>query len=175
MTYDFTSGSWGVKTTGHNSNPYSNPADPLLKDRESGYTALMNYINAGCTPSKINLGVAFYGRGFAIDPAYAGPATPFVPAVGGLAYGTWEANTFDYYEIKSKYMGSSNQYVYWDDVAKSPYIYNKALNQFISYEDSRSIAVKRDLVQKLGLGGLFAWEISSDTDDYELVKAMRGV
>jgi chitinase len=175
MTYDFTSGSWGVNITGHNSNPYANPADPLFINRYSAIASVKSYINAGCTPKKINLGVAFYGRGFAIDPKYAGPASPFVPAVGGLTYGTWETNVFDYYEIKAKYMGTNQQYVYWDDVAKAPYIFNKALNQFISYEDQRSIAAKIDLVDKLGLGGLFAWEISSDTDDYELVKAMRGL
>jgi len=28
-------------------------------------------------------------------------------------------------------------------------------------------------VQNLGLGGIFAWELTGDTDDYELLSAMN--
>jgi chitinase len=68
MTYDFTSGNWGDKTTGHHSRTLES-TDPLesRKGLSTQYAAQI-YVAKGADPKKINLGVAFYGRGFKIEP-----------------------------------------------------------------------------------------------------------
>jgi chitinase len=173
MTYDFTSGSWGDAWTGHQSNAYLNRADPLATaHRNFGIdTAVELYIKAGCDPKKINIGVGFYGRGFAV--AIGSQPAPFVKSLGGLKVGTWETNAFEYYDIKANYAGAGNANVFWDDVAKAPYIYDSAKGYYISYDDPRSIAAKVGLVRKYGLEGIFSWEISGDSPDFELTTAMR--
>ena len=98
-------------------------------------------VKAGASASKINIGVANYGRGFSIDQN-SQPA-PFVPSSGGLSYGTWETNNFDYYDIKNQYMGTnSTSTVYFDNIAKAPFIFDSPNKRFITYEDPRSVCSK---------------------------------
>ena len=170
MTYDFTSGSWGDTTTGHHTSPYKNPADPsAFRGTLSANSAAEYMASKGAIKSKINIGVAFYGRGFMIEKTVS-PA-PFVKALGGIEVGTFEKNNFDYYDLKKNYITASN--VFWDDVAKAPYLFDKNKGYFITYDDARSIKEKVAIVKKNGYQGVFAWEVSGDTDSYELVSAMR--
>jgi chitinase len=171
MTYDFTAGSWGDDTVGHQTNTYLNPNDPHdFRRTLSVAEAAKNYVDAGCDPLKVNLGVAFYGRGFKINTG----ATPalFMPAIGGLEFGTWEKNNFDYYDIKNKYMASSTHSVIYDEIAHAPIFFDPALGMAITYDNARSIEEKVKVVRTNGYGGIFAWELSGDTDDYELLKTM---
>lgn len=68
MTYDFTSGDQGDPYTGHHTQPRVNNDDPIY-DRKlmSAYLAPKYFVNNGANASKINVGVAFYGRGFLIS------------------------------------------------------------------------------------------------------------
>lgn len=122
MSYDFTSGSWGDATTGHMANPYLNPEDTEPNRQGlSANNAGLNYVKYGASASKINIGVAFYGRGFALAPSDTTPL-PFVKAAGGLNFGTFEVNNFDYYDIMQNYATSSNQF--YDSVAQAPFIFD---------------------------------------------------
>lgn len=68
MTYDFTSGSWGEKRTGHQSNPYANNMDDnQFRTKLSAELAGKYFVDRGASRNKINLGVAFYGRGFKLE------------------------------------------------------------------------------------------------------------
>jgi chitinase len=49
-----------------------------------------------------------------------------------------------------------------DKIEKVPYIFNKRLHQFISYDDTASIAYKCKLVKSKKLGGLIFWAIDYD-------------
>ena len=172
MSYDFTAGNWGDPWTGHQTNAYLNPADPQSNNRTYSIdTAVAYYIKSGCDPKKINVGVGMYGRGFAVAPGTT-PA-PFVRSLGGLSVGTWETNSFDYYDIKANYAGVNNANVFWDDVAKAPYIFDKVKGIYITYDDTRAVAAKVGIVKKYGLEGIFAWEISGDSATFDLTTAMR--
>ena len=92
---------------------------------------------------------------------------------GGLTEGTWEKNNFDYYDLKSKYMGNNGENVFWDNKAASPFIFDIQNRRFISYEDPRSICEKVKIANKNGFQGVFSWELSGDTDDFELTEAMN--
>ena len=54
---------------------------------------------------------------------------------------------------------------YWDDTAKVPYLYNSTTNQFVSYDDPESIAIKVNYLKSKGLGGAMIWELSEDSRD----------
>lgn len=170
MTYDFTSGSWGDAYTGHQTNARSSPNDPVVSRRQFSTELAASYmVSKGAAKNKINLGVAFYGRGFLIEKS-ASP-NPFVKSLGGIKEGTWEPNSFDYYDLKAKYITSTN--VYWDDISKAPYIFDTDKGYFISFDDKRSVAEKVNIAKNAGYEGVFSWEISADSTDYELTTAMR--
>jgi GH18 family chitinase len=72
--------------------------------------------------------------------------------------------------LKKNYITPTN--VYFDNVSKSPYIFDAAKGLYISFDDQRSIAEKINLIKNNGFGGLFSWEMSGDADDFELTAAM---
>lgn len=141
MSYDYTSGSWGEKTTGHQTNPYANDMDDnSFRKGLSAELAGLKFVADGASPDKVNIGVAFYGRGFKIAPNQK--PGPFVKSVGGISKGTWEKNNFDYYDIMDKYTGEGQKNVRWDSIASAPFIFDEEKHQFITYEDPRSICEK---------------------------------
>jgi len=94
-----------------------------------------------------------------------------VRSEGGLETGTSENNCFDYYDLKQNYQRNDN--CFYDENWQAAYISDPPNKILISYDTPRSIRDKLNLViQKLG--GLFAWEISGDTSDFELLREMNG-
>ena len=63
--------------------------------------------------------------------------------------------------------------MFWDDTAKASYLFDQQKGYFITYDDPKSIKEKVNVVKSNGYEGVFAWEISGDTNNYELVNAMR--
>jgi GH18 family chitinase len=125
-SYDFTSGSWGDNFTGHHSNLGNNSADPLTRRRQwSGATAIDAVVSLGATPSKVNLGVAFYGRGFKVDTTAMNKQATlpglYAPSTGASNIETYtEKNVFDFKSLMTTYYKPQNEY--WDPVAKSHYV-----------------------------------------------------
>ena len=171
MTYDFTSGSQGDEFTGHHTQPYVNKDDPL---RYRKFTSVESagdyYVNSGADPAKINLGVAFYGRGFFVERESLNKG-PFVESIGALNFGTWTDGMIEYYDIKKKYMDENTSF--YDEEAKTPYILDNKKGIFISYDDERSIQEKLKIVEKNGFQGIFAYELTGDDDNFSLLNAMR--
>lgn len=138
MSYDLYNG-W-AQISGHHSNLYPNPADPL---QFSAHTAVQEYLAAGATPNKLVLGAAFYGRS--------------LRGVNGL----YQAGT-----AGSNAMHSYNEILsfpharYWDEHACSPYAYDG--DQLITYDNPRSLALKADYVKEHGLAGIMFWEYTLD-------------
>jgi len=168
MTYD-TTGSW-VPTTSHHTAPSSNLAGPSRAQR-SARSAIDYYLEHGAPASKLDVGVAFYTRGWGgvkndgYDPighpglfatANGAPADRwaglvpfrFLPELIGQ-YGT-DAN------------GTPNLKEYWDDAAQAPYLYSEKDGVFYTYDNARSIAAKADYVKQTGLGGIITWMASQD-------------
>ena len=68
-------------------------------------------------------------------------------------------NTLAYTQIKRQ-IDKNPAAVYYDEIAQAPYYADGRI--FISYDDARSIAQKRQYAQDQGLLGLFAWQYGSD-------------
>lgn len=137
-------------TTGNHAPLYTDPADPrhISADR-----SVHEFEQAGVPAGKIVLGVPFYGHVWGqVSPTNHGLFQPGKPVPGAYA---------GYKNI----VGSMLQQGftrYWDAAASVPYLYNAQKQEFVSYEDPESLALKCAYVRKQGLGGMMFWEYNGD-------------
>lgn len=161
MTYDF-NGAWDT-VTGHNSPLYAR-ADELGTDREMLNIdwAARYWADLGAPRDKIMLGMATYGRGFQLaDPGNNGLGAPIAgPNTPGEF--TREAGYLAYYEVCIMRNTPGTNYVY-NDEHQAPYVYNG--NQWVGFDDTRSLQAKVDYMRDGGFGGYFVWVM--DTDDFQ--------
>lgn len=182
MTYDM-AGAWST-VSGHQTALYTNPNSPFKGECLSVDESVNYYIANGAKPEKIVIGAAYYTRGWekvsnngpdASNPGLFGTAAvvnkdadltptpgalneaPIKNGEGGRAGGVWSYNALN--QLKSKYTGLKE---YWDDSAKSPYLYNETTGAFFTYDNARSIQEKVKYVKEHNLGGMIAWMASQD-------------
>jgi len=161
MAYDYYGG-WS-STTGHHSNLYNNPQDPLWGGWSTDQ-ALNAYLAAGVPPEKIMLGIAFYGRAF--QGVESGSGNGLFQPFKSPAF---EDGSVDWAQIKKFLKKDSGYTRYWDDVAKAPYLYNGDI--WITYTDEEQIKLLLDYAKEKKLGGVFNWEYGHDMDA-ELLKVL---
>jgi chitinase len=174
MTYDYY-GAWG-SDLGHLTALHESDNNDL----NAGYNvaaSIENLIEAGVPASKLVLGVAMYGRGWKGVTGVSGNS-PFTGEGGGPIKGSWEAGIIDYKDIASQYAGAKSEglagFTYsYDETAEAPYLYNATTGELISYDNPRSVKAKRAYAAKMGLAGLFSWEI--DGDNGAILEAMSGI
>ncbi|MFJ8192165.1 glycoside hydrolase family 18 protein [Streptomyces sp. NPDC096094] len=157
MTYDFF-GAWDA--TGPTA-PHS-PLHSYSGIPKAGYhtsATIAKLKGLGIPSSKLLLGIGFYGRGWTgvTQSAPGGTAT-------GPAKGTYENGIEDYKVLKSKCPATGT-------VAGTAYA--KCGNDWWSYDTPQTIATKMTYKNQQGLGGTFFWELSGDTADGELIKAIN--
>lgn len=153
MTYDFV---WnGAPATGHHTAlHWSGPADAEFK--ASAEEFVRQHLEAGIPPSKIVVGAAFYGRGYAgADPADFGLRKP---------YERYDRD-WPWSRIAAEGLAGSGFERRWDPVAKAPWLWNPATRTFITYDDPDSLREKARYVRELGLGGMMYWEHSHDPNE----------
>lgn len=161
MTYDY-HGGW-ENATNHNAPLHANPNDPTENKDFSVENTINAYLGCGVEPQDLNLGLAFYGRGW-IDVAgsannglwQSGKAATSV----GYGMGTWEGACFDYWDLVQNYIGKNGYTRYYDETAQAPYLFNGS--SFISYDDPQSIKAKLAFADAKNLGGVMFWEFSGD-------------
>lgn len=161
MAYDY-HGAW-ESVTNHNAPLYSNPNDPTPDASYSVEGTIDAYINAGVAPQDLNLGLAFYGRGWINVDSKTNNGlwqNGTAPTSVGFGQGTWEGACFDYWDLKENYIGKGGYVRYFDEAAKVPYLYNGS--SFISYDDEESIRAKLEFAKQKNLGGAMFWEFSGD-------------
>ena len=109
--------------------------------------------SAGVPAKKILLGAAFYGHvwGGAADRNHG----LFQP---GKSAGK---DSVPYSAIRQDMLGHGFTR-YWDDAASVPYLYSAEAQEFVSYDDAQSLAVKGAYVKAHQLGGIMLWEYLDD-------------
>ncbi|WP_411085835.1 glycoside hydrolase family 18 protein [Streptomyces sp. 061-3] len=157
MTYDFF-GAWDAQGP---TAPHS-PLTSYTGIPKEGYTsdaAVTKLKSLGVPASKLLLGIGFYGRGWTgvTQDAPGGTAT-------GPATGTYEAGIEDYKVLKAGCPATGT-------VAGTAYAH--CGTNWWSYDTPATIATKMDYKNQQGLGGTFFWELSGDTADGELIKAIN--
>ncbi|PSV23755.1 chitinase [Photobacterium leiognathi subsp. mandapamensis] len=170
MSFDFL-GNWG-NTVGHHSNLYSTATTPNNTSVDNQVTALLAQ---GVDSHKIIIGSPFYGRGWQGVKDASANKLEGLNSSGGMDKGSDidDPGYFNYsdimkYLINNKRMGY--QYFY-DEQAQAAVLYSKKKQEFISYEDKRSLQAKIDYVKTHNLGGIFGWEATSD-NNHELIKQL---
>nr|1ITX_A Chain A, Glycosyl Hydrolase [Niallia circulans] len=162
MTYDF-NGAW-QKISAHNAPLNYDPAASAagVPDANTFNVAAgaQGHLDAGVPAAKLVLGVPFYGRGW--DGCAQAGNGQYQTCTGGSSVGTWEAGSFDFYDLEANYINKNGYTRYWNDTAKVPYLYNASNKRFISYDDAESVGYKTAYIKSKGLGGAMFWELSGD-------------
>ncbi|KAM5505126.1 putative chitinase [Microsporum canis] len=115
------------------------------------------------SPSQVSLGLGFYGRSFTLaNPSCTVPGCPFAGSGGGTGGGepgscTGVSGTLSNYEIERILHHLSPNRVY-DEEAGVNWMSWK-LNQWVSFDDTRSLRRKADFANQHCLGGLMAWSV----------------
>ena len=127
---------------------------------------------AGISPSKINLGFAYYGRGYTlsdpscgfIDCLFKGPSKPAKCTNSDGDMSNLEIRRL----VKEKHLTPNFvkeamvKTLNWDD-------------QWLGYDDEETIKLKTEFANSRCLGGTMIWAIDYDSGDEELVGTSHGV
>ena len=154
MTYDF-AGEWS-EITGHHT------------DTAKSEEFVREHLAAGVPPHKIVVGVAFFAKSWrgVLNRNTTGLNQPFdQPDIGGETYSM----------LVSNYINAPGYERHWDEEARAPYLWNRDVGRFITYDDPQSIAEKARLVKRLHLGGLMYWEQSEEPTGQLLDAIVRGL
>ncbi|MGW0704810.1 glycoside hydrolase family 18 protein [Streptomyces sp. NPDC002643] len=157
MTYDYF-GAWAATgPTAPHSALHSYPGAP-----EEGYNTAATVAklkSLGIPSRKLLLGIGFYGRGWTgvTQAAPGGTAT-------GPAKGTYEDGFEDYKVLKETCPATGT-------VGGTAYA--KCGDDWWSYDTPATIEGKMRYKDRQGLGGTFFWELSGDTANGELIKAIK--
>ncbi len=161
MTYDM-AGTWNP-ISGHHTALYTNPNDPYASSGFSVHDSVTYLLDNGAIASKINVGCAFYTRGFpnvADDggvPGLPGLYGTNTPSGNFLNAGNWSYGKFD--QLYAAYPGLE---YYWDSAAHAPYLYDQSTGAFFSFDDVHSVTDKAEYVKEHNLGGVISWQQSDD-------------
>jgi len=152
MTYDY-HGTWD-STTNFNAPLFRTANDPADAALNADAT-VQRYLAEGVPASKLVMGVPFYGRGWT---GVADVDHGLYQSAAGSAPGTYEAGSFEYNDIRDRYLPTW-QY-YWNQEANVPWLYDLDSQTFISFDDARSLEAKAGYVKDQGLAGVMIWEIT---------------
>lgn len=168
MTYDF-NGGWS-NIAGHNSPLYDYPGEEF-----NGFSidAAVKGVRAlGVNMSKVNIGVAFYGRGVVTNGTAALNAATVKQSVtvqpdgpiqtsADLTNWTGDWNGMPYYNYILQTTGSGSGWTaHWDSAAHVPYMTKG--NYFLSYDNERSVGEKAQYAVNNKLAGVIVWEVFGD-------------
>jgi len=159
MAYDF-HGKWESQA-GHNAPLEAPSSDSEWRKQLSVSFAAKMWERLGAPKHKLVIGMPTYGRSFTL----ADRSNYIVnsPTTGGGHAGdyTREAGFLAYYEICEMLLNGASYL--WDDEMQVPYLIQD--DQWVGFDDEKSIRNKMDWVKTNGYGGAMVWTV--DMDDFK--------
>lgn len=161
MSYDLHNGL--TSQTGHHSNLFLSDWDSPFGDATE--RSVRMHLEAGVSPSKLNIGVPFYGR------IWRGAE----PVNNGLYREARTTGQFIPYADVLKAIADTAFVRIYDSSACSPFLWNERDSVFISYDDEISLAAKMKWVKEMGLAGVMFWEYAEDPEGRLLGIVVNGL
>jgi chitinase len=161
MTYDM-SGGWS-ELTGFAAPLYDSSPNPI--EELSADSTLQAFLELGVPANKIVMGMPFFGHSWTgVPEENNGLHQPFEAA---------DLTPYDYRSLSSGgYLDTMTRY--WHEESQVPWLYTDANDGLmISYEDPASIKLKTSYALQNGLGGVMFWELSNDSEDSDLLRAIH--
>ncbi|XP_017477717.1 PREDICTED: chitinase-3-like protein 1 [Rhagoletis zephyria] len=158
MAYDL-HGPWDP-VTGNNAPLYEGPNDLTAKNKQLNLEAIIKYwLAQGAPREKLVVGVPFYGRSYTL--ANAANHTVGAPHLGRGLAGQYsiEPGSIGYNELCER-MRTEPWTVEWDEAQMTPYAY--LAQQWVAFENPRSISLKAQYVKDNNLAGVMLWSLESD-------------
>ncbi len=155
MTYGLPSNQKGH--TGHHSALYSS-----AYQNESVNKAILALDSMKVPLNKIIIGAAFYS---------------FVAEnVESLHFGLGNKEKFksnvNYSKLLETYTEKDGYEYHWDSISQAPFLYNKQLKTFITFDDKKSVTLKTKYAIDKKLGGIMFWKLNGDTYTDGLLEAI---
>ena len=148
MTYDM-HGPWDT---------YSDFNSPLFDNNDQSFqykisidSSVRQWLNTGLPSDKLVVGVPFYGYKYDI----------LNNDNEGLYQGHISSSALSYDAIEEQYLNNPEYTKKFHEESLVPWLYNE--KTFISYDDSKSIALKAEYIREQKLGGAMIWELSQDS------------
>ncbi|EFQ98549.1 chitotriosidase-1 [Nannizzia gypsea CBS 118893] len=125
-------------------------------------------------PGKVVMGVGFYGRSFQLkDRTCAHPGCEFSgPANAGSC--TKSAGTLAYFEIMDIIKNEKPEVVHDAEAAVNYFAYGDQKDQWISYDDSKTLQQKVKWADSKGLGGVLVWSVDQDDNSFSALEGLIG-
>jgi len=156
MSYDFLPGD----VTGHHAALFS-----TTTQKSSAAYFIKYLLELGVPANKIVLGAAFYARKWDSIPAIQ----------NGLYQNGKSAGSVAYKDLEERFPESAGYERFWDSAASAPFIYHAGMQQFISYDNVRSVQLKTKYLVKNKLNGIMFWQLALDNVSGGLLDAIHDV
>jgi chitinase len=154
MTYDF-QGPWSHDTG------FVAPLRSTDPNADTVQTVIDAYLAAGVPSQQLLLGLPFYA--YQWHNVSAG-ANFRLMSKGDPIRGNLNQST------ASALLANEDAEVHRDPASQAPWIYDG--DNFLTYEDPVSLRTKQAFVRDRKLGGVMIWELSGDTQDAQLLRAL---
>ncbi len=146
MTYGLPANERGH--TGHHTALFSSPYQ-----NESADKAIRILDSLNVPFNKIIIGAAFYS--FVVENTDS-----LNNGLGGP--GKFKANV-NYNKLIENYTEKDGYEYHWDSIAQAPFLYNKLLRIFVTFDDKKSVRLKTKYAIDRKLGGIMFWKLNGDT------------
>ena len=156
MTYDF-QGPWSHDTG------FVAPLRSTDPEAETVTSVIDAYLAAGVPPQQLLLGLPFY--------AYQWHNVKAGAHNGLLSKGDPIHDNLNQSTATALLAATPDAKLYRDPVSQAPWIYDG--DNFLTFDDPASLNAKAAFARERKLGGVMVWELSGDTDDAQLLRALK--